>query len=130
MADGIATKTQALTRDQIADVFDDRAEQLLALVQLALGDALALFKGKHKPLIICGGGVRYSGANAALQAFAERFDIPFAETQAGKSSLPWDHALNLGAVGVTGSPAANALAVDTRFLVAAAAAMTNGPLMQ
>ncbi|RMP37363.1 IolD protein, partial [Pseudomonas amygdali pv. lachrymans] len=52
-----------------------------------LDDALKLLAGTRKPLLICGGGVRYSGAADALQAFAERFDIPFAETQAGKSAI-------------------------------------------
>ncbi|WP_039792867.1 thiamine pyrophosphate-binding protein, partial [Pseudomonas agarici] len=67
-----------------------------------LGDAVALLKGKRTPLIICGGGVRYSGAGAALQAFAERFAIPFAETQAGKSAIVSAHPLNVGGIGETG----------------------------
>lgn len=82
-----------------------------------LGDALALFKGKRKPLIICGGGVKYSGANAALQAFAERFDIPFAETQAGKSAVVSSHPLNVGGIGETGCLAANLLAKDADLII-------------
>ncbi|ROM72212.1 3D-(3,5/4)-trihydroxycyclohexane-1,2-dione acylhydrolase (decyclizing) [Pseudomonas brassicacearum] len=82
-----------------------------------LGDALALLKGKRRPLIICGGGVRYSGANAALQAFAERFDIPFAETQAGKSAVVSSHPLNVGGVGETGCLAANLLAKDADLVI-------------
>ncbi|MCW1246281.1 3D-(3,5/4)-trihydroxycyclohexane-1,2-dione acylhydrolase (decyclizing), partial [Pseudomonas sp. SAICEU22] len=82
-----------------------------------LGDALALLKGKRKPLIICGGGVKYSGANAALQAFAERFDIPFAETQAGKSAIVSSHPLNVGGVGETGCLAANLLAKDADLII-------------
>ncbi|MFS2157291.1 3D-(3,5/4)-trihydroxycyclohexane-1,2-dione acylhydrolase (decyclizing) [Pseudomonas sp. Pseusp122] len=82
-----------------------------------LDDALALFKGKRKPLIICGGGVRYSGANAAMQAFAERFDIPFAETQAGKSAVVSSHPLNVGGIGETGCLAANLLARDADLII-------------
>ncbi|WP_434674974.1 3D-(3,5/4)-trihydroxycyclohexane-1,2-dione acylhydrolase (decyclizing) [Pseudomonas sp. D3-10] len=82
-----------------------------------LGDALALFKGKRKPLIICGGGVKYSGANAALQAFAERFEIPFAETQAGKSAIVSSHPLNVGGVGETGCLAANLLAKEADLII-------------
>jgi len=82
-----------------------------------LGDALDLFKGKRKPLIICGGGVKYSGANAALQAFAERFDIPFAETQAGKSAIVSSHPLNVGGVGETGCLAANLLAKKADLII-------------
>ncbi|MDO8881399.1 3D-(3,5/4)-trihydroxycyclohexane-1,2-dione acylhydrolase (decyclizing) [Pseudotabrizicola sp.] len=83
----------------------------------------ALIRAAKRPVIIAGGGVHFSGADAALAAFAQRFDIPVVETQAGKSALPWDHALNLGPVGVTGASSANAacesadliLGVGTRF---------------
>ena len=76
----------------------------------ALADAAALLRGAKRPLIVAGGGVLYSQAWAALDAFARTYGVPVAETQAGKSSLPWDHPLNLGAIGVTGSPAANTCA--------------------
>ncbi|WP_055128475.1 3D-(3,5/4)-trihydroxycyclohexane-1,2-dione acylhydrolase (decyclizing) [Pseudomonas mediterranea] len=82
-----------------------------------LDDALALLKGKRRPLIICGGGVKYAGANAALQAFAERFDIPFAETQAGKSAVVSSHPLNVGGVGETGCLAANLLAKEADLII-------------
>ncbi|NVZ63482.1 3D-(3,5/4)-trihydroxycyclohexane-1,2-dione acylhydrolase (decyclizing) [Pseudomonas gingeri] len=82
-----------------------------------LDDAVALLKGKRTPLIICGGGVRYSGAGAALQAFAERFDIPFAETQAGKSAIVSAHPLNVGGIGETGCLAANLLARDADLII-------------
>ena len=74
--------------------------------------ALALLRGAKRPLIVAGGGVLYSQAWDALRIVAETHGVPVAETQAGKSSLAWDHALNLGAIGVTGSPAANALAAE------------------
>ncbi|MDB5979116.1 MAG: iolD [Pseudomonas sp.] len=82
-----------------------------------LSDALALLKGKRKPLLVCGGGVRYSGAAEALQAFAERFDIPFAETQAGKSAIVSAHPLNLGGLGETGTLAANLLAKEADLII-------------
>ncbi|MDO7929791.1 3D-(3,5/4)-trihydroxycyclohexane-1,2-dione acylhydrolase (decyclizing) [Pseudomonas sp. KFB-139] len=82
-----------------------------------LDDALALLKGKRKPLLICGGGVRYSGAAQALQAFAERFAIPFAETQAGKSAIISAHPLNMGGIGETGTLAANQLAKEADLII-------------
>ncbi|WP_122415682.1 3D-(3,5/4)-trihydroxycyclohexane-1,2-dione acylhydrolase (decyclizing) [Pseudomonas viridiflava] len=85
--------------------------------QAMLGDALALLSGKRKPLLICGGGVRYSGAAQALQAFAERFGIPFAETQAGKSAIVSAHPLNMGGIGETGTIAANRLAKEADLII-------------
>ncbi|QXW43242.1 3D-(3,5/4)-trihydroxycyclohexane-1,2-dione acylhydrolase (decyclizing) [Pseudomonas amygdali] len=82
-----------------------------------LDDALKLLAGKRKPLLICGGGVRYSGAADALQAFAERFDIPFAETQAGKSAIVSAHPLNMGGIGETGTVAANLLAKEADLII-------------
>ncbi|WP_214346743.1 3D-(3,5/4)-trihydroxycyclohexane-1,2-dione acylhydrolase (decyclizing) [Pseudomonas congelans] len=85
--------------------------------QAMLDDALQLLTGKRKPLLICGGGVRYSGAADALQAFAERFDIPFAETQAGKSAIVSAHPLNMGGIGETGTLAANRLAKEADLII-------------
>ncbi len=72
--------------------------------------AAELLRRAERPLIIAGGGILYSQASDTLSAFAERHGIPVAETQAGKSALPDDHALSTGAIGVTGTSAANALA--------------------
>lgn len=72
--------------------------------------AAALIRASRFPLVICGGGVKYSGAAAALQSFCEQTGIPFAETQAGKSALPSSHPLCLGGIGVTGNLAANTIA--------------------
>lgn len=82
-----------------------------------LEDALRLIATKRKPLIICGGGVKYSEAGQALCAFAERYNIPFAETQAGKGTIPSDHPLNVGGVGETGSLAANLLAKEADLVI-------------
>lgn len=80
--------------------------------------AVSLLKSATKPVIIAGGGVLYAQASAALARFAETHGIPVVETQAGKSSLPHDHPLNMGSVGVTGTSAANRLA-ETADLVLA-----------
>jgi 3D-(3,5/4)-trihydroxycyclohexane-1,2-dione acylhydrolase (decyclizing) len=74
-------------------------------------------KSARAPLIIAGGGVHYSGAEAQLAAFASSFGIPVTETQAGKGALPWDHALNLGAIGVTGTSCANAAAAQADLVL-------------
>lgn len=83
----------------------------------AVKRALELLKGKRRPLLIAGGGVLYSSATKELAAFAEAFGIPVAETQAGKSSLPWNHPLQVGAIGVTGSLAANRLAQEADVII-------------
>jgi 3D-(3,5/4)-trihydroxycyclohexane-1,2-dione acylhydrolase (decyclizing) len=80
-------------------------------------ELVRLLKAAHSPLLICGGGVLYSGAEAALAAFAERTDLRVAETQAGKGALKWNHPCNLGSIGVTGSSAANAAAAAADLVV-------------
>jgi 3D-(3,5/4)-trihydroxycyclohexane-1,2-dione acylhydrolase (decyclizing) len=83
-----------------------------------LDAAVAALKGSGKPVIIAGGGVLYSEATATLKAFAEKHGIPVMETNAGKSSLPHDHPLNMGSVGVTGSSASNLLAEQADVVLA------------
>jgi 3D-(3,5/4)-trihydroxycyclohexane-1,2-dione acylhydrolase (decyclizing) len=83
-----------------------------------LAEAARILSHAKKPLIVAGGGVHYSGATAALSAFAGRHHIPVAETQAGKSALPHDNPLSLGAIGVTGTSAANALAAQADVVLA------------
>ena len=83
-----------------------------------LAQTLAAIKSATKPVIVAGGGVRYSRAEAELQAFASAHQIPVIETQAGKSSLPAQHALNFGAVGVTGVTCANILAREADLVIA------------
>ena len=83
----------------------------------ALARAIELIKGARRPLIVAGGGVVYSGATEALRSFAERTGIPVAETQAGKGSLPYDHPLSLGAIGATGTSAANRVARDADLVI-------------
>jgi 3D-(3,5/4)-trihydroxycyclohexane-1,2-dione acylhydrolase (decyclizing) len=83
-----------------------------------LRSAIGLLRAAQKPLIVAGGGVLYSGAAAALAAFAERHGVPVAETQAGKSSLPHGHPMAVGSIGVTGTSAANALAAEADVVLA------------
>ena len=83
-----------------------------------LAAATELLCAARQPLVIAGGGVLYSRAGATLAAWATAHGVPVAETQAGKSSIAWDHALNVGAIGVTGSPSANALAAEADLIIA------------
>jgi 3D-(3,5/4)-trihydroxycyclohexane-1,2-dione acylhydrolase (decyclizing) len=83
-----------------------------------LEQAIAALKAADKPVIIAGGGVLYSEAAATLRGFAEKHGIPVMETNAGKSSLPHVHALNMGSVGVTGSSASNLLAEQADLVLA------------
>jgi 3D-(3,5/4)-trihydroxycyclohexane-1,2-dione acylhydrolase (decyclizing) len=83
-----------------------------------LAEAVRRMRGARRPLVIAGGGVLYAGAEQTLEAFCEARGIPSCETQAGKSALPWQHPLNLGAIGVTGTAAANNLAAEADLIVA------------
>lgn len=83
-----------------------------------LNDLVEAIAASKRPMIICGGGVRYSEAGAALEKFCEAFQIPFAETQAGKSACSASHPMNLGGVGVTGNLAANSIARSADLIVA------------
>ena len=80
--------------------------------------AAELLLAARRPLVVAGGGVHYAEACPALAAFAERHALPVAETQAGKGALRWDHPCNVGAVGVTGTRAANRLAEEADVVVA------------
>ncbi|OZN24698.1 3D-(3,5/4)-trihydroxycyclohexane-1,2-dione acylhydrolase (decyclizing) [Actinobacillus seminis] len=118
--------TIALPQDVQAEAYDfpesflqkriHRIERTLPTEPM-LQDALALIQCKKKPLIICGGGVRYSEAAEQLKAFAETYRIPFAETQAGKSAVISEHELNVGGVGETGCLSANLLAKEADLVI-------------
>ncbi len=82
-----------------------------------IAEAAEIIKNAKKPMLICGGGVRYSEAHEEFKRFAEATGIPFAETQAGKSAVVWDHPLNLGGVGVTGCSAANEIAREADVVI-------------
>ncbi len=79
--------------------------------------AAELIRAARTPIIVAGGGVIYSDATSALDAFARATGIPVAESQAGKGSLPFDHPQSLGAVGATGTLAANRIAADADLVI-------------
>ncbi|MEP6599274.1 MAG: 3D-(3,5/4)-trihydroxycyclohexane-1,2-dione acylhydrolase (decyclizing) [Actinomycetota bacterium] len=111
--------TLALPQDVQAEAFDWADELFAHRVwhvarqapdPAALTRAVEVIRSAHRPLIVAGGGVIYAEATDVLRAFAEGTGIPVAETQAGKGSLRHDHPLAVGAIGATGTTAANALA--------------------
>ncbi len=83
----------------------------------SLNRVVELIKGSEKPLILCGGGVKYAEAGQALLELAEVFHIPFAETQAGKGTVRWDSLMNLGGIGTTGTSAANRIALNSDLII-------------
>ncbi|MFW6228966.1 MAG: thiamine pyrophosphate-binding protein, partial [Alkalispirochaeta sp.] len=117
----------ALPQDVQGEAFDYPVEFFEKRVHrfsrrpLAAGEAemiAGMIAGKKRPMIICGGGVRYSEAGVTLASFAEEFKIPIGETQAGKGAVPWDNPQNLGGLGVTGTLAANRIARDADLILA------------
>jgi 3D-(3,5/4)-trihydroxycyclohexane-1,2-dione acylhydrolase (decyclizing) len=80
-------------------------------------------------MIVAGGGVIYSEASAALNAFARRFGIPVTETQAGKGALPWDHPFQMGALGSAGGTAANRVAREADLVIAIGTRLSDFPTM-
>ena len=79
--------------------------------------AAEIIRTARKPLIVAGGGVIYSDATDALAAFCEKTGIPVGQSQAGKGSLPYDHPQSVGAIGSTGTTAANALATEADVVI-------------
>lgn len=90
-----------------------------------LRDLAEWIKDSKTPMVICGGGVRYSEAGKALEEFCETFGIPFGETQAGKSACRSSHPCNVGGLGVTGNLAANTLAAQADLVIAVGSRMTD-----
>jgi 3D-(3,5/4)-trihydroxycyclohexane-1,2-dione acylhydrolase (decyclizing) len=118
--------TLALPEDVQAEAFEVPDEFLESRVwtvwrQPPAPDAIAraaeLMREAKRPLIVAGGGVIYSEATAALREFVDATGIPVCETQAGRGALPSDHELSLGAVGATGTAAANRLARDADLVI-------------
>jgi 3D-(3,5/4)-trihydroxycyclohexane-1,2-dione acylhydrolase (decyclizing) len=118
--------TLAMPEDVQAEAFDVPAAFLEPRVWTiyrqppapeALDRAVALIRAAQRPLIVAGGGVIYSEATAELRALVDATGIPVCETQAGRGALVSDHQLSLGAVGATGSAAANRLARDADLVI-------------
>ena len=118
--------TLALPQDVQAEAFDvpdgfldkrvwhieRRSPEAAAIVRAA-----ELIGAAKRPLIVAGGGVIYSGATEVLRKWVDATGIPVAETQAGKGALPFDHPLALGAIGVTGTSAANQVAREADLVI-------------
>ena len=111
---------QTMAFDYPLSLFEDVLwlEDRQPCTEAALSRAAELICQAERPVIIAGGGVKYSNACKALQEFVELYDIPVAETQAGKGCLPWNHPQQLGAVGVTGSKAANDCLQEADLVIA------------
>ncbi len=84
----------------------------------SVAEAVAALRGAEKPLIISGGGVRYSGAEELVARFAETHGVPMAETIAGKGAVTHDHPANIGPIGVVGSSSANQMAEEADVILA------------
>lgn len=118
--------TISLPQDVQAEAFDWTVELFAERVwhvarppaePTRIADVADAVRSARRPLVVAGGGVHYSGAEAALAAFAEATGIPVAETQAGKGALPHGHPQLVGAVGSTGTTAANALAAQADLVI-------------
>lgn len=82
-----------------------------------VADLVTAIKASKRPVVISGGGVIYSEAEAKLAAFCEAHNIPFVESQAGKGANSWEHPLNFGSPGVTGSACANELCASADLII-------------
>ena len=126
--------TLAFCQDTQAEAFDYPAsffERRVWRVRQPAPDAAELdalvsaLRAARHPLIVAGGGVLYARAEAALADFAAAAGVPVAETQAGKGAMAWDHPNALGAIGVTGSSAANAAAVQADLVIGVGARLSD-----
>ena len=119
--------TLALPQDVQAEAFDwpedffaERVHRMRELPPSPddIAQAALALRAARRPVLIAGGGALYANASDTLRAFADKHGIPVAETQAGKGTLAWDHPLQLGPAGVSGSTAANALLADADVVLA------------
>lgn len=94
-------------------------------VEEELEDVAEVIAEAKKPLVIVGGGVRYSEAGEEVERFCEEFGIPFGETQAGKSACKSSHPYCLGGIGVTGTYASNIIAKDADVVIAIGSRMSD-----
>ena len=94
-------------------------------VEEELEDIAEIIAEAKKPLVIVGGGVRYSEAGETIEKFCEEFKIPFGESQAGKSACKSGHPYCLGGIGVTGTYASNIIAEDADVVIAIGSRMSD-----
>ena len=107
--------------------FEKRVHRITrpAAVEEEIEDAAQAIAGAKKPLVIVGGGVRYSDAGKCVEDFCEEFKIPFGETQAGKSACISSHPYCLGGIGVTGTYAANIIGKDADVVISIGSRMSD-----
>ncbi|MDR0997594.1 MAG: 3D-(3,5/4)-trihydroxycyclohexane-1,2-dione acylhydrolase (decyclizing) [Treponema sp.] len=119
--------TVALPQDVQGEVYEYPEEFLAKRVhhmerripsKAQIDRAAGMLTAAKKPLIICGGGVRFSDAGKELEKFCETYHVPFGETQAGKGVVLWDNPYNLSGIGNTGSLASNRLAKEADLIIA------------
>jgi 3D-(3,5/4)-trihydroxycyclohexane-1,2-dione acylhydrolase (decyclizing) len=119
--------TLALPQDVQAEAFDFPESLFAPVVHhvtrprpdvRAVERAAAVIRGSSRPLLVLGGGVRYSDATSTAIDFAERHSIPIVETTAGRTLVPHDHPLHAGPLGITGSASANVLAAEADVVIA------------
>ncbi|BDA83465.1 3D-(3,5/4)-trihydroxycyclohexane-1,2-dione acylhydrolase (decyclizing) [Aureimonas sp. SA4125] len=117
---GLCQDVQAEAYDYPQSFFAERvwATRRPRADETEIQTAAICLRNAHKPVIIAGGGVLYSEASADLLAFAHAHDVPVLETQAGKSAMPHDDPLAMGAVGVTGTAVSNRLAEEADVILA------------
>jgi len=101
----------AFFRNRVWHIMRNRADRA------SLQAAAEMIRSATKPMIVAGGGVIYAGATETLRTFVDTTGIPVGETMAGKGSLHWEHPLNLGAIGATGTLAANRIAKDADLVI-------------
>lgn len=111
---------QAASYDWPESFFSPNVHRFRSVAPLAeeIQLAVAALRQAKRPVLIAGGGVLYSRGSDALCRFVDTHDMPFAESQAGKGALPWNHALHLGGAGVSGSTAANASLAEADLVLA------------
>jgi 3D-(3,5/4)-trihydroxycyclohexane-1,2-dione acylhydrolase (decyclizing) len=119
--------TLALPQDVQAEAFDFPSTLFAPVTHrpprprpdtAVLAHAANLLRASRRPLMILGGGVRYSGAVTDALAFAQRHGVPVTETTAGRTLVPHDHPRHAGPLGITGSASANAMAADADLVLA------------
>ncbi|WP_432484974.1 3D-(3,5/4)-trihydroxycyclohexane-1,2-dione acylhydrolase (decyclizing) [Kineococcus esterisolvens] len=110
---------QAEAFDWPVELFRERTWRIVrpAPEKALVEEAAALVRAAKAPMVVAGGGVTYSGADDALRAFVEATGIPVGQSQAGKGTLPYDHPLCLGAIGSTGTTAANEIAAEADLVI-------------
>lgn len=116
---GLPQDVQGESYDYPTSFFKKRVHRIERIPpsEAMIEDAINLITSKKKPIIICGGGVKYSEAQDTLKDFCEKFNIPFGETQSGKSCIVSNHNLNLGGIGTTGTLSANIIAKDADLVI-------------